>query len=549
MRALEKSRAEWHANQATDAPRVTFEEWAWEAGFRHKFLREAHERRQASGDYVDLFAGPGGWDVGLRMLGIDTVRGFEWDAAACATAVAAGFRRVQADISKLDPRKFNSTGLIASPPCTKFSAAGSGVGTRVLDFLTVGIRAIFAGSDAAVTIEKVRAAILPTCLEEREAANAKRRKPWPATKVQAKAAEDAFTTALVLEPARWLMGMGAVRWVALEQVPQVLPLWKVYAECLQARGWHVWTGVLNAADYGVPQTRRRAILTASLDHWVTRPEPTHAEKPLLTLFSDPARWVTMAEALGWGFDEPSATVSSGGAATGGAEPFGNAGYRRRLSAIVTNQRSNGSADYYERDTDRPAPALTTNVRLWSFRQARDSGPGAEREPRDADEPSYTIRANGSGKHPAGVKWVEPKKAATEGRWDLREDERPPVYVASSQANAARRSIDEPAPTVVFGHSSNDVRWVGVRPSTTVAADLRIAKPGHRDREGGERQHADSIRVTVQEAAILQSFPADYPWQGSKTKQYEQVGNAIPPLLAAHVLASVLRVDLPLERAA
>ena len=37
----------------------------------------------------DDFAGPGGWDEGLRLLGVtDHVVGFEWDRSACLTAKA-----------------------------------------------------------------------------------------------------------------------------------------------------------------------------------------------------------------------------------------------------------------------------------------------------------------------------------------------------------------------------------------------------------------------------------------------------------------------------
>jgi len=36
------------------------------------------------------------------------------------------------------------------------------------------------------------------------------------------------------------------------------------------------------------------------------------------------------------------------------------------------------------------------------------------------------------------------------------------------------------------------------------------------------------------AALVQGFPADWPFQGSKTAQYRQVGNALPPAVAKAV---------------
>lgn len=39
------------------------------------------------------------------------------------------------------------------------------------------------------------------------------------------------------------------------------------------------------------------------------------------------------------------------------------------------------------------------------------------------------------------------------------------------------------------------------------------------------------RITVEEAAAIQSFPIGIDWQGSVTSRYKQIGNAVPPNLA------------------
>ena len=199
---------------------------------------------------VDLFAGPGGLDVAAEKLGVATV-GVEWDAAACTTRRAAGLATVEGDVRDYGPSHFPEADVLAGgPPCQTFTVAGGGAGRRALDDVLSFVKRLIAREDRDEIVKD-----LSKMEDER--------------------------TGLVLEPLRWALeaidNIGSpYRAIVLEQVPAVLPVWEAYADALQDEGYSVDCGLLRTEAYGVPQTRKRAVLIARMgSETVTLPQPTH----------------------------------------------------------------------------------------------------------------------------------------------------------------------------------------------------------------------------------------------------------------------------------
>lgn len=360
-----------------------------------------------SGLIRDGFAGPGGWAEGLRMLGLAEV-GLEWDAFACATRVAAGHRMtIRCDVSQYPTAPFAGrvTVDVNSPPCQPWSAAGKSLGLVDQPIVRQAVTDLAAGRDT-------RAALRGQCEDPR--------------------------SILAAEPMRWHYDLRPGT-ILMEQVPAVLPLWNLYAEILRGWGYSAWTGILNAADYGVPQTRRRAVLIASRVRNVCAPGPTHAEHPQGESLFGPGLlpWTSMADALDW---------------PGGIE-INTRGERK------TSGGNNFRAD-------RPSWALTEKARSW---------------------------------------------------WVLRQ---------GARSNATTRRLDQPAATIVAGHSRRDYQW------QTLGDGPQQRRP-----------------LALSEASVLQGFRGDFPFQGSESKAFQQIANAVPPPLAAHIAAAGLGIDIAEAQAA
>jgi DNA (cytosine-5)-methyltransferase 1 len=321
---------------------------------------------------LDLFAGAGGLSLGLQAAGFTVVAAVESDADACSTyrAQHPGAKLYEQDVATVDYRPWRAEVAVVAggPPCQPFSVGGKRL----------------AGGDERNGVPQFVRAVAD------------------------------------LRPVAFLMeNVGGLASGARAQY------WGAVLGDMEELGYHLCWQVLEAAEHGLPQKRRRLFLVGS-----RRPG-----------FRFPAPLLGPRAGRPWA---ASGTVV-------GLEPLGPPN-----QAIVT---------YARQPSLRPQPY---HGHLWN-------GGG---RPIDLAQPAPTMLASmGGNKTP----WVD-----TEGLV--------PAYHAHLVAGGAPRT--------------------GVVP--------------------GAR------RITVDEAALLQGFPAGSTFAGRRSSAYRQVGNAVPPPLAERLGQALLR---------
>jgi DNA (cytosine-5)-methyltransferase 1 len=281
---------------------------------------------------LDLFAGHG-VGVAIKSLGASE-HAVELNKDAAATRRANGM-----DIAYENVWDVHLAECLphdtewGSPPCPSFSAAGNGSGRKQMPLI---LEAVESGVWRDITALR---AWSETLEDER--------------------------SGLTLVPLHYAWRFKPT-YIALEQVPSVLPIWEAYAVQLRALGYSVWTGKLTSEMYGVPQTRVRAILMARRDGKEAKPpKATHSRYYSRTpekLDEGVEKWVSMADAIGTiPADRPSPTVTGGGGHDGwmgairdGRTPS-NPGF-----TVISNYGSGGDpANRGRRMSSEPSATITS----------------------------------------------------------------------------------------------------------------------------------------------------------------------------------------------
>lgn len=368
---------------------------------------------------IDLFSGCGGMTVGFTQEGFNPILAVEWDRFAAATYAANfGEDHVRAgDIADVADRDIPPVDLmIGGPPCQGFS----NLGLKRLDdprnqLWREYMRFITRAKPLVFVIENV----------------------------------DRFSKSPEFQ-------------MLLDEVDHG-----------SLKDYQLSYDVLNAADYGVSQRRRRTIVIGSRVGKIDLPSPTHARQP--EAGSGLLPWRTV---------------------------------RDRIEGLPARPDSTELPDSVTEFFGEAMPGVFKGLDI-HFR----------REPRPLSLERYSYVPPGGGRFDVPTEllprcWKEKATGTTDVmgrmRWDF-----PSHTIRTEFFKPEKGSYLHPQWVPGRQPRGTDARWI----------------------KGDPKKSVNRV-VTHYEASLIQDFPDDYLWVGSKTAIAKQIGNAVPAGLARAIARQV-----------
>lgn len=372
--------------------------------------------------FASLFTGGGGADQGARAAGLTPLWGVEYDAAIAAVAQqndpACAIH--VASVDDIDYAALPRADVLhASPPCPNFSTAKTHRSETAWDRVLARAvaRAIDAQRPALFTLENVRA----------------------------------YGTS---------ESLGIIQ------------------RTLYDLDYHVTTVIVNAADYGVPQTRERLLVIAHAGGWMQAARPLPASVPWIGWYAAIADLIPTL---------PDSQFA----------PWQLARLPEEVRGSLFFQNNDSEYGDPYRYGDAPAPGLTTQTggRARAFIvDCQDSRAASGLTLRGDAEPMYTVSASMEPRRPARAWLIDGDNA---GR-------KPTIYVT-----------DVPAMTVRGSRSVIYRAWL---------------------------THGRVVVMTPRALARFQSFPDSYQLPDRKALACRVIGNAVPPLLYQRIVESQLCIS-------
>ena len=431
---------------------------------------------------IDLFAGPGGLSLGLKKAGFDIIAAVEMDSDAGATyRHNIGNHTEIQDITKFSPKKLrkklekngrleegeNLTLIAGGPPCPGFSLIGR---SKIMDLIKKGEYG-----------------------DSKDARHAFIDDPRNKLFLQfVKYVKEFQPDYFVMEN---VSGMSSYQ---IEDVPIVDVIKNKFTDYI------VEEKILSAANFGVPQDRKRIIFMGYKKNGVAPckfPEPTHKLKHL-----------TVLDAI------------------------------RDLIGIIPSK--DGNVKTKENDNSSSGAAFRKRMRHWEC--VREDGSIVKstegmnkshwtRNINDRDKVLFRFIRSGapaSNKAQIAIKKSTPRQIYGDIYPDLWYSHLSPELNNAgldTWEKEGRHYIKNKQgkqwimyPSKGFKDKMRRIRWD--RPAPTVVAHL--AKDGYMFIHPIEDR-----TITVREAARFQSFPDSFEFLGSMSSQFRQVGNAVPPIMA------------------